>query len=64
MRRLSPDTFDNSSDEDDSDPLRSLPFDTEYIKYVIMNPGYVFDREAIKFWEDEAKAHRFNKYDE
>jgi hypothetical protein len=64
LRRQSPDAYDNSSDEDTSDPLKTLPFDLDYIEYLLKNPEAAVDKETLRFWQNEAKAHRFNKYDE
>jgi hypothetical protein len=64
LRRQNPDAFDDSSDEDTSDPLQTLPFDLDYIAYLVKNPKAAVDMDTIRFWQKEAKVHRFNKYDQ
>jgi len=61
---MSPDAFDDSSDADTSDPLLYAPFDFEYIKYLLKNPETDFDRETIKYWQNDAQNNRFNNFDE
>jgi hypothetical protein len=64
LRRMSPDAYDNSSDEDTSDPLATMPYDVDYIMYLMKHPEEAVDRETLRYWQNEAKVNRFKKFDE
>jgi hypothetical protein len=64
LRRLSPDAYDDSSDEDSSDPLHTMPFDLDYLIFLRKHPEAAVSKESVRYWQNEAKVHRFNKYDE